>query len=221
MLALLISLSPAQADQIQVGAGIQSTFNGLDNPGSPDGIRLAGRYRLLDGVLTMEGGLYVKSPFAPSASSLTTTLVQIGHQGDPDAAFQQPFRTDDFGVHVAADLAPIPDAWEDGVTCSPHVLAGMSFTKASEYYATYNQDYISSGAGTPVALSVATTHLDLRPLVGVGFDAWYDGRVGLRLLFQARPGLERQPDYDPDDDSELEMRFTMRTAMAFDLLVGF
>ena len=217
----ILVIQDAEAGRIQVGLGVQDSFDAIDNPGRPDGLRLSGRYHLGQGPLTAEGGMYLASPFAPEASETVGTLLQIAHQGDPDAGFQQPFQVDRMGVHAAVDVSPILTDRDDSLTCAPHVLAGLTVTQGTEWNATYDDDYTSGGSNTPVHLSGSTAYLHLRPVIAFGMDAWWEGRVGMRMLFQLRPGMERRPNYDPNDSHDYGNLVTLDAALIADLMIGF
>ncbi len=220
--ALLVLLAPqaAAARTVELGLGALKSFHALDNPGDPAGLRLSGRYPLGSTPVTFEGGLYVANPFAPEATGTVSTLVQIAHQGNPAAAFQQPFSVDGLGLHAVADLAPIPEGFGQQITCAPHLLGGLSVMRGQTYYASYNSGYSGGEDSMPYTLSEGQPYTQVRPMVAVGMDTWFHGRVGLRLLLQARPGFEDQPDYDPSSDTPTGRRFDTESTLAFDLLVG-
>lgn len=215
----LVASAPVHAEGLALGLGLQDSLDVLNDPGTPSGFRAVGSYALLDGVLGLEAGLSVHSPFAPEVGPLVDTLISIAHQGDPDAGFQQPFWVNRFRTWAAADLAPVPDAFEDGFTSRPHAFVGLSLRSRRSHYASFNSDY-SGSTGSLTHLSPGTNSLSMTGLLGVGIDAWYDGLVGLRLTALLHPGVESKPDYDPNDDTNLGKRLALDPVLALDLLIA-
>ena len=215
----LLLTPPLHAERVGVflGHGYQNDLDSLDNPGGA--LRVSGGWRMEDAPLSLGAEVFLHSPWAPQASNFVQTLVQIAHQGDAD--FQQPFSVDRFGVHALADLAPIPDAFEEGLSCVPHLFGGLGMISRAEYYAVYDSNFDTGASQSPAQVSEASTSLVVRPLLGIGIETWYAGYVGMRLAVQVRPWIESAPDYDPNDDDQLGSRVVLAPSLAFDLLGGF
>ncbi len=171
-ITLMLFGSPARATDWELGVG---TRDSLAEPGRVEGARLVGR-RVFPG-LALEASLYA-TPRAPSGSALGATLLQIVDVGGAESAMQYPMTMDRATAELRLDLGARPAERERAFSGGPHLYLGVEGRMLSRYALTLE--------GGEVRVGDPETVYALGPTLGAGVDAWYRGRVGLRLVIQDR-----------------------------------
>jgi outer membrane beta-barrel protein len=141
---------------------------------------------------------------------LTNTLVQIAHQGDPDAGFQQPVDKMTLGATFALRWAPVYGKinllGEQVLNFDLYGTLGLGLISIAEYYATYNPGFANGTSDSPVALSDAVNKYTVPANIGVGLDFFVSQSVAIKLDARSYLYVGDQPDYDPNDDTPLGKR---------------
>jgi outer membrane beta-barrel protein len=141
---------------------------------------------------------------------LTSTLVQIAHQGDPDAGFQQPIDKMTLGATFAARWAPVYGKinllGERVLNFDFYGTLGLGLLTLAEYYATYDPGYNTGESSSPVQLTDAVSKYTVPINVGVGFDFFLNQTVALKLDARSYLYVGKEADYDPKDDAEIGSR---------------
>ncbi|MFH1466783.1 MAG: outer membrane beta-barrel domain-containing protein [Pseudomonadota bacterium] len=141
---------------------------------------------------------------------LTKTLVQIAHQGDPDAGFQQPIDKMTMGATFAARWAPVYGKinllGERVLNFDFYGTLGLGLLTLAEYYATYDEGWDTGASASPIMLSEATNKYTVPVNVGVGFDFFLNQTVALKLDARSYLYIGSEADYDPNDDTALGSR---------------
>ncbi|HJN74353.1 MAG TPA: hypothetical protein QGF58_10520 [Myxococcota bacterium] len=158
--------------------------------GTLDGVRLGARYDV--GPAAVEANAFL-NPLPARYDGLDAMLVSIAYQGDSDVEFQQPVFNDIFAFQLLLDATVVP-LTTDNFNGGPHVFAGLELARIEQqYFLRYDPD-----SGLPMMEALG---LKVRPggvVGGIGMDAWFRDRVGLRVAWSSRIYLEEEPSYDPD-----------------------
>jgi outer membrane beta-barrel protein len=172
------------------------------------GVLLA--YHISESIAAEGAILYSPDLGQDDLKGLTSTLVQIAHQGDPDAGFQQPVDKMTLGATFALRWAPVYGKinllGEQVLNFDFYGTVGLGLLSRAEYYATYNEGFLTDGSGSPVMLSPANNTYTVPANIGVGFDFFLSQSVALKLDARSYLYVGDQPDYDPNDDTELGKR---------------
>ncbi len=97
----------------------------------------------------------------------------------------------------------------------PHLLAGFGLARAETYYAIYNEGGGSEEERSEVAIRASEKFMRLPIFVGgVAFDLYPWRCFGLRACWLVRLTLEEEPDYDPEDEEELDLTVVNRGIFA-------
>jgi outer membrane beta-barrel protein len=166
-------------------------------------------YHISESIAAEGAILYSPDLGQDDLKGLTGTLVQIAHQGDPDAGFQQPVDKMTLGATFALRWAPVYGKinllGEQVLNFDFYGTLGLGLLSIAEYYATYNEEWGVS-SDSVVALSPATSKYTVPVNVGIGFDFFVSQSVALKLDARSYMYIGRQPDYDPESDDELGSR---------------
>jgi outer membrane beta-barrel protein len=166
-------------------------------------------YHISESIAAEGAILYSPDLGQDDLKGLTGTLVQIAHQGDPDAGFQQPVDKMTLGATFALRWAPVYGKinllGEQVLNFDFYGTLGLGLLSIAEYYATYNEEWGVS-SDSVVALSPATSKYTVPVNVCIGFDFFVSQSVALKLDARSYMYIGRQPDYDPESDDELGSR---------------
>jgi outer membrane beta-barrel protein len=167
-------------------------------------------YHISESVAAEGAILYSPDLGQDDLKGLTSTLVQIAHQGDPDAGFQQPVDKMTLGATFALRWAPVYGKinllGEQVLNFDFYGTLGLGLLSIAEYYATYDEGFNSGASTSPLMLSPPNSKYTVPVNVGVGFDFFVSQTVALKLDARSYLYIGKKPDYDPDDDTELGSR---------------
>ncbi len=139
---------------------------------------------------------------------LTSTLVTIAYQGDPDVEFQQPVDKMILGATFAARWAPVYGkinlVGESVLNFDFYGTGGLGLLSIAEYYATYNEE--GAARGELVKLGSAQSKVKVPVNLGVGFDFFLNQSVAVKIDARSYLYVDKQPDYDPVNRNELSSR---------------
>jgi outer membrane beta-barrel protein len=166
-------------------------------------------YHISESIAAEGAILYSPDLGQDDLKGLTSTLVQIAHQGDPDAGFQQPVDKMTLGATFALRWAPVYGKinllGEQVLNFDFYGTLGLGLLSIAEYYATYNEEWGVS-SDSVVSLSPANSKYTVPVNVGIGFDFFVSQSVALKLDARSYMYIGRQPDYDPESEDELGSR---------------
>ena len=166
-------------------------------------------YHISESIAAEGAILYSPDLGQDDLKGLTSTLVQIAHQGVPDAGFQQPVDKMTLGATFALRWAPVYGKinllGEQVLNFDFYGTLGLGLLSIAEYYATYNDEWGVS-SDSVVELSPANSKYTVPANVGIGFDFFLSQSVALKIDARSYMYIGKQPDYDPEDDSELGSR---------------
>mgnify|MGYP002640108704 CR=1 FL=1 len=167
-------------------------------------------YHISESIAAEGAILYSPDLGQDDLKGLTSTLVQIAHQGDPDAGFQQPVDKMTLGATFALRWAPVYGKinllGEQVLNFDFYGTLGLGLLSRAEYYATYNDQYLTDGSGSVVQLSPPNSTYTVPINVGMGFDFFVSQSVALKIDARSYLYIGNQPDYDPNDDTDLGKR---------------
>ncbi len=167
-------------------------------------------YHISESIAAEGAILYSPDLGQDDLKGLTSTLVQIAHQGGSDAGFQQPVDKMTLGATFALRWAPVYGKinllGEQVLNFDFYGTIGLGLLSRAEYYATYNDSHLTDGSGSPVTLSPAISTYTVPANIGIGFDFFLSQSVALKLDARSYLYVGNQPDYDPNDDTELGKR---------------
>ena len=139
---------------------------------------------------------------------LTSTLVAIAYQGDPDVEFQQPVDKMILGATFAARWSPVYGKinllGESVLNFDFYGTGGLGLLSIAEYYATYNEE--GAATGDMVKLSSPQSKVKVPVNLGVGFDFFVSQSVAIKIDARSYLYVDKQPDYDPTNANELSSR---------------
>ncbi|MFH1466179.1 MAG: hypothetical protein ABIO70_17470 [Pseudomonadota bacterium] len=206
---------------VEVGAGMRISHSAMDDPHDlTEGPRATVRVPLDDhGVWVVEAGGFVRTSTVESAG-LVRTLVQIAHQGDPDAGFQQPFQYDVWAAQALMDWGLWARRGPHALMGGPRLLAGVEVRQVERVYATYNPAWDTGRAESPVALSEPVGSTAIGAVGGLALDLWFWERVGMRAGWYHRLSWEESLSYDPERPPD-GRRLVDRPVFTLDLLCRF
>jgi outer membrane beta-barrel protein len=154
-------------------------------------------------------GAFVYSPDLGlnDIKGLTTTLVQIAHDGSGSSDFQQPVDKMELGATFAASWAPIYGKinliGESVLNFDFYGVAGVGMLSINKIYAVYNEDVPEGTA--PVGLTSAIRQFYVPLNVGFGMNFFLTQSVALKLDARSYLYYANKPQYDPEVP-ELESR---------------
>jgi outer membrane beta-barrel protein len=141
---------------------------------------------------------------------LTETLVQIAHQGDPDAGFQQPVDKMTMGATFAVRWAPVYGKinllGERVLNFDFYGTLGLGLLTLAEYYATYDEGWDTGTSVSPIKLSEPTNKYTVPANIGVGMDFFLSQTVAIKLDARSYLYIGEEADYDPNNDDEIGSR---------------
>jgi outer membrane beta-barrel protein len=164
-------------------------------------------------------GAFMYSPDlgANDLKDLTTTLVNIAHQG-AEVSFQQPVDKLILGATFAARWAPVYGKinllGERVLNFDFYGVAGLGMLSINEYYATCEElegDICAAAISTPVKKVKVPVNL------GVGMDFFLSGSVAVKIDARSYLYLDKEPQYDPNvpvEDSRLYNAFVASTGVS-------
>jgi len=167
-------------------------------------------YHISESIAAEGAILYSPDLGQDDLKGLTSTLVQIAEQGDAQGGFQQPVEKMTLGATFALRWAPVYGKinllGERVLNFDFYGTLGLGLLSRAEYYATYNDQYLTDGSGSVVTLSPAKSTYTVPANIGIGFDFFVSQSVAIKIDARSYLYIGNQPDYDPDDDSELGKR---------------
>jgi len=165
-------------------------------------------YHISESIAAEGAILYSPDLGQDDLKGLTSTLVQIAHQGDPDAGFQQPVEKMTLGATFALRWAPVYGKinllGERVLNFDFYGTLGLGLLSRAEYYATYNEQW--DGSDSVVTLSPPQSTYTVPANIGIGFDFFVSQSVAIKLDARSYLYIGNQPDYVPNDDTELGKR---------------
>jgi outer membrane beta-barrel protein len=156
-----------------------------------------------------EGALFYSPDLGENdLKGLTSTLVQIAHQGNQARSFQQPIEKMTLGATFAARWAPVYGKinvlGETVLNFDFYGTGGLGLLSIAEYYATYND---SAGADESiVSLTFQQNKYKVPVNIGIGFDFFLNQTVALKIDARNYLYVDQQPNYDPTGDTVLGSR---------------
>jgi len=156
-----------------------------------------------------EGAILYSPDFGrDDLKSLTATLVTIAHQGSEGIDFQQPVDKMILGATFAARWAPVYGKinilGESVLNFDFYGTGGLGLLSIAEYYATYNEG--GEASGDVVKLSSPQSKVKVPFNLGIGFDFFVSQSVAIKIDARTYLYVDKQPDYDPDDNLQLQSR---------------
>jgi hypothetical protein len=207
ILALTFTSPVARADGFELGLGLRDTHA---QTGHLEGLRAAGRW--VNQGWALELGLYA-TPFAYEPSELAEFVLSIGAMSGAESELRYGENHDRATAELRFDLGARCLDRELRFQGGPHLYLGLEGRLLERYTLAYDPQQ-GVDLGTPV------TTLAVGPTVGVGLDAWYAGRVGLRLVVQDRTWWGTEDTFRTDDVyTSRHLHHDPTTTL--DLLVGF
>jgi outer membrane beta-barrel protein len=156
-----------------------------------------------------EGALFYSPDLGQNdLKGLTSTLVEIAHQGNQSSSFQQPIEKMTLGATFAGRWAPVYGKinvlGERVLNFDFYGTGGIGLLSIAEYYATYN-DSAAEGESI-VALSSPVNKYKVPVNIGIGFDFFLNQTIALKIDARNYLYVDQQPDYDPSDETVLGSR---------------
>ncbi len=207
ILILSLASADARADSFELGLGLRDTHA---QSGHLEGFRAAGRYVRQGWALEL--GLY-GTPFAYEPSELATVVLSIGHVAHGESELRYAENYDRATAELRFDLGARPLDRELRFQGGPHLYAGLEGRVMDRYSLAYDEQDIVDPGSPERALVVG-------PTIGVGLDAWYAGRVGLRLVVEDRTWWGPQDQFRADREYAAPTLHHCPTT-TLDLLVSF
>ena len=157
--------------------------------------------------------LYSPDLGANDLKDLTTTLVGIAHEGNPDVQFQQPVDKMVMAATFAARWAPVYGKinilGERVINFDAYLTAGAGLLSIREYYATYDES-LADTAETPVTLGTPVNKSRVPVNLGLGMDFFVSSSIAIKIDARNYLYFDKKPQYDPNvevDESRLYNNF--------------
>ncbi|MBN2798978.1 MAG: hypothetical protein JXX28_07500 [Deltaproteobacteria bacterium] len=167
---LTLLASPALAGDWELGIG---TRDSLAQAATVEGARLSGRY-VRQG-WAVEAGVFA-SPLGRTASPLGRVISSLASE---DSTLSHVETLDRATADLRLDLGAAPADRRQRLAGGPHLYLGAE-SRLIERYA------VSGSFEEGFDTSAPETVLAVGPTFGAGLDAWYRGKVGLRLVVEDR-----------------------------------
>lgn len=138
---------------------------------------------------------------------LTTTLVQIAHEGSGSSDFQQPVDKMELGATFAARWSPIYGKinliGESVLNFDFYGVAGVGMLSIQQSYAVHDENL-----EPPVNLTTSTRVFEVPLNVGMGMDFFLNQSIALKLDARSYLYYAQKPVYDPNstDPEDLSSR---------------
>ena len=150
-------------------------------------------------------------------ADLTHTLVAIANEGSGQVGFQQPVNFESAALQVLVDWDFGQESRPSGISGGMRVYGGAQAGLVQSFFASYDP---SITTGPPTILVASAKNMAMGPVLGVGYETWFDGVVGLHFGALYRGYLVSPPQYDPDvavSGSQLEAGWTTYANLVFGL----
>lgn len=206
-LALTLASPEARADSFELGLGLRDTHN---QTGHLEGLRAAGRW--VNRGWAVELGLY-GAPFAYEPSELAELILYFSALSGAESELRYGENHDLATAELRFDLGARPLDRELRFQGGPHLYVGVEGRRIDRYTLAYDPQQ-GVDLGTPESALV------VGPTLGVGLDAWYAGRVGLRLVVQDRTWWGTEDSFRAGDEYS-HKRLHHDPTTTLDLLVAF
>jgi hypothetical protein len=210
MITLL--LGAALAAPVQLVAGVRDASS---TRGDIDGPRLGARY--LFGPAALELGVF-GNPRPQRIDNLDQTLVAIAYNGDANVDFRQPVINDLAGLSVLLDYGFLKLGEDERLSGGPHLYAGGEVLLQQRLYAVYDEERARQDTGEAVVVYTDRRSVTGGLVLGAGADVWVMSRVGLRMTWTRRLGVQDAPQYDPDRPVD-DLQFVSEPMRSLELLV--
>ena len=220
-------LAPALAVTVDAGVGYRRTLDLID--GAPMGVHLFARAAVDAPVwdhFGVEVRAYGRFP-GRTLSPLAEDMVIVAFEANNETKFRQPVDREaaSLGAYVAA--SPWPRRHLRRSTAWIYGLAGAEGRVVIKDWAVLNPDYAGGVEGAPYTQlrDDPAVRVVVGPAFGLGFDAWFLDRFGVRATAVERAAVVTEPDYNTlladGSHAPLDQVLTLSPAVSVDVMVRF
>jgi hypothetical protein len=139
---------------------------------------------------------YIPDLGASDLKGLTSTLVQIAHDGSGNVEFQQPLDKINAILYGSGTYSLLKNNQNGDIYGNLFVGAGLGLISSKGFYAKYDDS--AADGSTPVQIVEAGSTIQIPLVFNIGMDRWPTNKLGYRILMTNLFGYQLEPQYDPD-----------------------